>query len=428
MDAHRRAGSQKGSALVISLIVVVMGITLLFAFIAMPEATFRQVQQAQKREQALLCADAAVRDAVVWRTQNQAVVLPKSSPAGAATPSWVEWGDPTNKFRDAYQWTMSDAGNGFTKILTRGRVAVDMGSRSAGTISYVEVDLEVFITKSSASSTLPDVAGAMFAQAPGNTHLFWINTNANNQFTANTVWVPMTKPQVFMNNNGGDPIAVNGTDFSGQSAQAAGVMFQDSNFQLTGNITGNPPVNTSVSSTSWQKVSDLVSTVQTLTSNGSTIFIYTYPNGTPVAGIANTAIMYVKIPAGSYVTDEIMQINGNQPIYGVLVIDVDDNVHFLSGHAVYLKNGTSGFRGAIIFYQRGNIYVTNKADGPPDNITGPNDGIFFIKKDGNNDNYVQYDSVAIKGALGNVPSASGAYKVVSYRVMQKTGKTGGSEN
>jgi hypothetical protein len=121
----------------------------------------------------------------------------------------------------------------------------------------------------------------------------------------------------------------------------------------------------------------------------------TYPS--TITGPLADKLVHVKVPANTTISSSLVTINGVNGISGVLVIELEDNVT-VNSQELYRKNGTGFFRGAMIVLQRGRVNVGAS-------------GLHFIRKNGNNANFLQYDSVAVGNALAPLSSD---FKIASY--------------
>ncbi len=385
---RRGARRERGTAMIIAVLMVFMTVAFLFTYIAVPAAELNKVASGISRERAHEIAQAGLRDAIVWRMANSATALP-------FTKTWTTWGDPTNRGAGQYQWTMTDASSGGTtylKVLSEGRAYAALMSSGSNT-KYTEVDLEAYLAKQVTPGTMP---------AP----VCWANPSNS---PIDLAGVAMASPELYDSQNGGTPPSIVGTDAANSSNVVAGVAFQSSNMVFgdgNGQVTGNPPFQYSAPASAWQLVTDMVNTARDTPASPPGFQKYTYATGFGGVPQFTNQMIYVSIPTASVVTDSILTISGNHPCSGILIIDIQPGVTF-STTPIYQKNGTSWFRGALIFYQRGTVIGV-------DNSGTTADGIHLIHKNGNNPNFMQYDSVAIANAMQQLPSG---YKFVSLRVM-----------
>lgn len=382
-----RNGRDAGGALVISVFVIFILAAFMAAFLNVPTLELRRAGMVVAQQKARLAADAGLRDAISWRTANKTTALPfPTGTFGSLSRTTFGEGD--------FKWQMTDATNGYLKITIEGRAKAPVGGNSSNAL-FVEAPVEAIIKEDVPLVNMPAAASWMYDPAA-------VNTTTN-----------PSPPSLYTTQNGGSPPSINGTD-AASSSNVASVAFQDTTMTFGAGSsqvvdpTGPPPAIASgvgpapaaTPQATWSALSQLVTLAQQTPANPPSFQKYVYSTGFAGVPTFTNSMIYVQIPDGAVVSDTLMTINGNNPDSGIIIFDIGDNVTFQTS-PVYQKNGTSYFQGAMILYQRGRL---NTAAG----------GIELVHKNGNNANFLQFNSASVASALQNLSSG---YKLVSKRVL-----------
>jgi hypothetical protein len=429
ISVNRRG--DRGGALLLSLVTLV--VTLGFASVLMttPQCLLAQAGHAAAKERATAAADAGIRDAIVFLCASRInpglmtgtapsganvddlASLPAGSyyPTASATPPV---GESIVTFTPASARKVSVSlvpnvpyvrgafgarGEYFYRIVARPNfyyqvIAIGSTPGAPGVQLPVTTRITAYVLQDVPAVQVP--AAATFLN-PTNAPIY-DTTGA----IVNTIYDTQAggSPPAILGSDagGGDPVAgvaLEGTSVSWDEGVSA---IEGSPEPIIGGTYGSPPP-----PQTWDDMQDLLAVLKAVPDvDLGTIGVkhLTYPDGVPVTDDGfKTGLWYVTIPAGTTVTKDILVINGNNPMSGIFVVDVEPNVTF-TRDPIYSKNGTSYFQGAFIVNQQGPITV-------------PADGFHFLEKNGNNPNFLQYNSMSIATALR---TAVPIFTIASYVV------------
>ncbi|MEZ0229441.1 MAG: hypothetical protein ACAI25_12500 [Planctomycetota bacterium] len=413
-----RVGTERGSALVITVVMLFLMIAFTSVLIGAPAAHLGKVSSATTRERSVAIADAGLRDALQYMGANTVSELAVSTPftttasstpstgtaafttnsffpvsttTGVATKYWDgnSYGDTNVLGSTAYPFIQKSFGDGryAWRVIRRDTeywqiISIGQAKGGAGTSGTYAV-IEAMVKKSSVTASIPGAASFI--------------DPTNQGFTTNDT--------IYNSQNGGSPPSINGTDAAGSGTNIPGVAIQNPTLGFgagSATVVGTPSAivggtsgNAGPSAGQWSALQTLAEKIASGANGASNYVTATYP--TTITGPYVDKLVHVKVPANTTINADLVTINGVNGISGILVIELEDNVT-LNSQDLYTKNGTGNFRGAMIILQRGRVNVGAS-------------GLHFIHKNGNNADFLQYDSVAVGNALAPLSSN---YKIASY--------------
>lgn len=425
----RRGRSNRGSALVITVMMLLVMIAFTSVLLSAPMNQLSKVGESSTKERAVMVADAGLRDAIQWLAANPSATelgasspfttsgmssttptgglatftansyYPQSTTTGIVTKYWdgQTYHDTNVTGSTAYYFIQKNFANGryAWRVIRRDTsyyqvVALGLVTGGAGTQSpYTKIEA---VLKKSGGGSLP--AAASFMNQGGNGF-----TGGSNSF--------------YDSQNGGSPPSINGTDSQGSGSNIPGVAIQNAGFGFgagSGAVVGTPSAivggtsgNAGPTVAQWAQLQTLVDTIASGANGASNYRSFTYPTTISTNGGNGPwtdRLIYMKVPANTTVSGAVLTLNGVNNVSGVLVIDLGDNAT-ISASELYNKNGTGYFQGAMIIIQRGRLNVGAS-------------GLHFINKNGNNANFLQYNSVAVGNALAPLTAST---KIASYIVQ-----------
>ncbi len=431
-----RFGGERGSALVITVVMLLLMIAFTSVLVGAPTAHLTKVGSATARERAVATADAGLRDCLQFLGQNTSLaeianstgytspnesMTPASGTSSFAANSFYPQSNTTgavikywdgNSYHDtdpggttAYPYIQKNFGGGkgrfawrvlrrdssYLQITSLG--LADGGGGNASTYAIVEavVRKDQYTAAVPGASSFVDPTGAGFTD---------VKTGGTSTSIYNT-WT------------GGTPTSSNGADTSG-GGDIAGVAIQNTGVGYgagSTTVAGSPPIvggtsgNAGPSAATWASLVAVANAAKTNNTDSLTYSGSAFLGGN---GGSSAQLVYINVPAGTTIAGppngSPFRINGNSNwVRGLVVIDLEDNVTLPDSSYLYDKNGTSGVQGAIIVIQRGRLNV-----GQAGSVST---GLHYAHKSGNNSDYIKYNSAAIAEALQNLSSK---YKIASY--------------